>query len=177
MPKSNGAVRDAAISVVADCDPADGLAADIEEVLRADRPPGVRRLGVGREDQEFIVPFHANPGDHDRQVARAVRLAPKLLGGQPKRIDVRQLRSRDAVSPEHRMGNDRADLRPFAHRDLGRGRRERAAGIRNKAAHVDVELVLSPDDAELTKSAIASRSGARPSASLRNVRARHAASK
>ena len=44
------------------------------------------------------------------------------------------------------MGDDRPDLRPFAHRDLRRSGRERAAGVGNEAAHVDVELVLSPDD-------------------------------
>src|SRR5882757_3630204 len=62
-----------------------GLAADIKEVVRADRPPRVRRLGVRREDQELIVALDANPDDHDRQVARAVRLVPKFLGGKPER--------------------------------------------------------------------------------------------
>ena len=37
-----------------------------KEVVGADRPPRVRRFGVGGEDQEFIVAVDANPGDHDR---------------------------------------------------------------------------------------------------------------
>jgi hypothetical protein len=44
------------------------------------------------------------------------------------------------------VGDDRPDLRPFAHRDLRRDGRERAARIRKEAGHVDVELVLSPDN-------------------------------
>jgi hypothetical protein len=44
------------------------------------------------------------------------------------------------------MGNDGADRRPLADRDLPRGRRERASDARKEAAHVDVELILVPDD-------------------------------
>src|ERR1700723_225180 len=66
-----------------------GEAAGIKEVLGADRPPRVRRFRIRSEDQELIVAVHAGPDDHDRQVARAVRLGPELLGGEPKRIDVR----------------------------------------------------------------------------------------
>jgi hypothetical protein len=113
-----------------------------KEVAIADRPPSVRRPGVRSKDQELIVAVDAHPGDRDRQVARAFRLGPELLGREPKRIDARKAGSRDAIGPEHRMGDDRPDLRPFAHRDLRRSRRERAAGLRNEAAHMDVELVL-----------------------------------
>ena len=56
----------------------------IKKVVGADRPPRVRRPGVGGEDQEFIVAVDANPGDHDRQVARALRLASNSLCGEPK---------------------------------------------------------------------------------------------
>src|SRR6202020_3685649 len=83
-----------------------GRAADMKEIAGADRPPRVWRLGVRRENQELIIVVHAGPDDHDRQVPRATRLVPKLLGGKPKRIDARELRPRDAIGPEHRMGDD-----------------------------------------------------------------------
>src|SRR5258707_15070448 len=70
----------------------------------------------------------------------------KSLGGEPKRVYLWKFRSRDAVSPEHRVGDDRADLRPFAHRDLRRSRRKRAAGVGNETTQVDVELILAPDN-------------------------------
>lgn len=54
--------------------------------------------------------------------------------------------ARDAGRPERLMGNHGADRRPFADRDLRRSRRERAPGGREEAAHVDVELILGPDD-------------------------------
>jgi hypothetical protein len=56
-----------------------GWAGRIEQVVGADRPPRVRRLGVGGEDRELIVAFDANSGDHDRQVAWALRLAGNSL--------------------------------------------------------------------------------------------------
>ena len=58
-----------------------GEASPAKEVVGADRPPRVRRLGVGGEDQELIVAFDANPGDHDRQVARA----PSPCQQEPRR--------------------------------------------------------------------------------------------
>src|ERR1700685_599256 len=82
-----------------------GETAGIKEVVGADRPPGMRRVGIGGEDQELIVAFDANPDDHDRQVARVLRLARNNLGSEPKRIDVRQVRSRNALGPERRMGD------------------------------------------------------------------------
>jgi hypothetical protein len=73
----------------------------------------------------------------------------KSLGGEPKRIDARKNRSRDAICPKPCMRDDRPDLRPFAHRDFRRSGCERAAGVRKEAAHVDVELVLAPDSGRI----------------------------
>ena len=44
------------------------------------------------------------------------------------------------------MGSQAADPRPLSDRRLGRGRRERAAEGRREATHVDVELVLAPNE-------------------------------
>jgi hypothetical protein len=109
----------------------------------------VRRLGVGGEDEEFIVAFDANSADHNRQVAWPLRFAGNSLGGGPKRIDIREVSFPAAESPEHRMGNHCSDRRPFAHRGLRYSGRERAAGVRKEAAHMDVELVLALATAEL----------------------------
>src|ERR1700722_7544191 len=87
---------------------------------------------VTGEAPELIVVFAALPAAQHRQSARVLRLASNNLGGEPERVDVRQVRFRDAVSPEHRMGDHRPDLRPFAHRDLWRSGRERGAGVRKE---------------------------------------------
>src|SRR6478735_246492 len=123
-----------------------GWASRIKKVVGADRPPGVRRPGVGGENQEFVFAFDTNPGDPDRQVAWAIRLAREFLGGEPKRVGLCKVRFPDAVSPEHCVRDDRADLRPFAHRNLRRSSGKRAAGVWTETTQVDVELVLASDN-------------------------------
>ena len=117
---------------------------------RAPTSHRVRRLGVGGEDQEFIVAVHANPGSTTTvEVARALSSCQQQLRRRAsKRMDTRKVRSRNAICPEHRMaGTTGPNLRRIGPSGLSaqRPRARRTAGVRKEAAHVDVELVLRPE--------------------------------